>query len=252
MGTIYEINAFLKELLDPFEMADVALNGIQVENEGIISKIAFAVDASFDAIERARAENCNLLIVHHGFFWGKVIPITGNFRKRIRTMLTHNIGLIAYHLPLDAHPQYGNNSQLLRTITNQPLVPFGKSKTTTIGFMTTLAEPLKLDTIISRINAGNPTWPQVILPFGTTHVRTIAAVSGSGANTIDEAIEKNIDLLITGEAPHHLYHTAKEAGINVLSAGHYFTETFGVKALMEPIKKQFNVETLFFDIPTGL
>lgn len=252
MATIFEIHAYLKELLDPSFMSDVAHNGIQVETDAEICKAAFAVDASLEAIERASLEQCNLLLVHHGFFWGQVLPIVGNFRKRVSLLLENRIGLIAYHLPLDAHPEYGNNSQILRAIVAAPLEPFGKYKGTFIGYKTVSPEPLSLEKILERLGVQNAKWPHVLLPFGPSRIRTIAAVSGGGAQSIEEAIEQHIDLFITGDASHQIYHTAKEAGINVLSAGHYFTETFGIRALMAPIQEKFKIKTLFIDIPTGL
>lgn len=252
MATVHDINAYLKGVLDPSGMSDSALNGIQVETDVEIAKVAFAVDASREAVQQAANLQCNLLIVHHGFFWGQALPITGNLYRRLSLMFEKRIGLIAYHLPLDAHPEYGNNSQLLRAIAPGTIEPFGTYKGTRIGFMTTLPEPLSIETIMERLDLHNNRWPHVLLSFGPTHIRTIAAVSGGGAQSIDEAIEKHVDLFITGDASHQIYHTAKEAGISVLSAGHYFTETFGIRSLMEPIKKQFNIETIFLDIPTGL
>lgn len=252
MTTIYDINTFLKEVLDPHGIPDSAINGIQVETDADIAKAAFAVDASTEALHHAVDFGCNLLVVHHGLFWGQALPIVGNLRKRLSLMLKNNIGLIAYHLPLDAHIDYGNNSQILRAIVSAPLEPFGKYKGNFIGFMTTTEKPLLREKVMQMLGMQHAQWPHVLLPFGPAHIRTIAAVSGSGAQIIEEAIEKKVDLFITGDASHQIYHTAKEAGINVLSAGHYFTETFGIRALMKPVKEKFNIETLFIDIPTGL
>lgn len=252
MAKIHQIHAFLKNLLDPCSMNDVALNGIQVETDEEVTKAAFAVDASLEAIERARDEKCNLLVVHHGFFWGQMLPICGNLRKRIFCLLNNGIGLIAYHLPLDVHPEYGNNVQLLKAITSAPFEPFGKYKNITLGFMASISEPLQLEDIVYRLGLTIHQSPYHLLRFGPSKIRTIAAVSGSGALAINEAIEKKVELLITGDASHQIYHTAKEAKINVLFAGHYFTETFGIRALMEPLRKEFGIQTVFFDIPTGL
>ncbi len=252
MPSIHEINAFLKETLDPSGMSDAAMNGIQVETDADITKAAFAVDASLEAVVRAAAEGCGLIVAHHGFFWGHPLPVAGNMRKRLALMLEKEIGLIAYHLPLDAHPEYGNNSRILRALSLLEMEPFGKYKGSCIGFMARSAEPLSIEMVMERLGITQTEPPQAVLPFGPREIRTIAAVSGGGAQSVDEAIEKKVDLFITGDASHQVYHAAREAGLSVLSAGHYFTETFGVRALMEPLGERFGMETVFLDIPTGL
>lgn len=254
MSDIYDIQHFLKNLLDPDDLSDISLNGIQVENDVDIKKIGFAVDASLTSIKEAIKSSCALLIVHHGFFWGKPIAISGLFRNRIKLMLENNLGLIAYHLPLDAHKDFGNNIQILKKIVNDSfdVIPFGEYHGKNIGWEANLKKTISIDKIAANLGISLDDKGINYLGFGKKEIKTIACVSGGGKSCFDEAIDKKIDLFITGEPSHELFHTAKENNINILFAGHYFTETFGVMALQTPLRTKFNVETLFLNIPTGL
>jgi dinuclear metal center YbgI/SA1388 family protein len=255
MANIYDIQNFLKEILDPDEMSDYGINGIQVENDGSnINNIAFAVDASIASIEKTISNNCNLLIVHHGFYWGKPLPITGNFKKRIKLLLDNNIGIIAYHLPLDAHSEYGNNITILKKIskTFSNISPFGSYHNNFIGWKVDLEKSISIEEIYKNLNLKPNDSTIKYLSFGNNEITKIAVVSGGGSFSINEAINNDIDLLITGDPDHTLYHTAKENNINILFAGHYFTETFGIKAIQEVIENKFKISTIFLDIPTGL
>lgn len=247
--TITLINSFLKEYLKPELIKDIAINGIQVENEGEIKKIAFSVDLSEELITKVLSNKCNLIIVHHGIFWGTPFPICGSIRKRIKLLLENNIGVIAYHLPLDMHPEIGNNAQILKKITNNTLLPFGFDKGIYYGYQVEV-ENTSIEKIKKLLGLKNE--DGIYLNFGKNEIKKIAVISGSGAKFLNEAIESKVDLFITGETEHSIYHLAKEEKINILFAGHYYTETFGVKALMKLIKEKFNLETEFFDIPTGL
>ncbi|HOJ64395.1 MAG TPA: Nif3-like dinuclear metal center hexameric protein [Spirochaetota bacterium] len=253
MTNIFTINNFLKEILDPNNMSDIAINGIQVENDGNeIKKIAFAVDASFAAMEKAIKEGCSLLITHHGIFWGKVEPVTGIIKKRLKLMLENNLGLISYHLPLDAHPEYGNNAQILKKLGIINMQPFGKYKGNLIGFKGECEKPITIENICDKLgvilNKNNVSY----LGFGKKEIKKIGVVSGGASDNVYDAIEEKLDLFITGESSHEIYHTALENNINVLFAGHYHTETFGIKAIQNKIEEEFKIYTIFCDIPTGL
>ncbi|OHD20550.1 MAG: Nif3-like dinuclear metal center hexameric protein, partial [Spirochaetes bacterium GWC1_27_15] len=189
-------------------------------------------------------------IVHHGLFWGKVNPITLNYRKRIKLLLENNIGLIAFHLPLDCNSECGNNAQILKRIGVSDLVSFGYYKGFPIGFMGEFDNSLDIDQICNKL--GLLLHGIKYLNFGTKEIKKIAVVSGGGGSCFDEAIQKKVDLFITGDAEHTLYHMAAENKINLLFAGHYFTETFGIKAIQKKIEEEFNIYTIFCDIPTGL
>jgi len=253
MKTIFAINEYFKKILDPKTMQDVALNGIQVENDGEIKRVAFAVDLSLSSIEKAIKERCDLIFVHHGFFWGKSIPITHSHRKRLKLLLQNNIGVIAYHLPLDCHPEYGNNAQILKKIGITEINPFGSYKGFPIGFEGTLERKADIEEICNRLGVLLTASGVRYLSFNSNkEIRKISVVSGGGGSCFNEAIEKGIDLFITGDSEHELYHQALDNSTNILFAGHYFTETFGVKAIKKKIEEDFGIFTIFCDIPTGL
>jgi dinuclear metal center YbgI/SA1388 family protein len=233
-------------------LSDYAINGIQVENEGLIKRASFAVDCSLLAIQKAVENKSELLIVHHGIFWGKPVPVISNQRYRIKMLLENNIGLIAYHLPLDCHPVYGNNIQILNKIGITKNSSFGFYKGTQIGFMGEQDNPVSIEYILSRLGIVIDEKKVRYLNFGKNEIRSIAVVSGGGGSCFEEALSKKADLFITGDAEHEMYHSAKENSINVLFAGHYFTETFGVTALKDLIHKEFGIDTVFTEIPTGL
>jgi dinuclear metal center YbgI/SA1388 family protein len=247
---IKEIDKFLKNLLDPMTMPDYAINGIQVENIGDIDKIGFTVDASVEAIKEALKNNCKLLVVHHGLFWSKINPITGNFRERVKMFLDNDIGLIAYHLPLDCHEDYGNNIQILKAIGYDKKELFANYKGVKIGWYCENNTPFTIEEIILNLKIESNSIKY--FDFGNKEIRKIGVVSGGGNFAFDEAVNNKFDLFITGDAEHVIYHQAKENKINVLFAGHYFTETFGVKALRRLIEEKLNINSVFFDIPTGL
>ncbi len=255
MTNIHKIQSFLKKLLDPNTISDISLNGIQVENDGKeIKKIAFAVDASIASIEKAVKNECTLLIVHHGFFWGTPIPITGIFKQRIKLLLENNIGVIAYHLPLDLHADYGNNIMILKKIlkTSYDISPFGQYHKNLIGWQANLKKAIFIKEILNNLEISIDDKSIKYLSFGKKEIKKIAVVSGGGSSCFNEAVNKNIDLFITGDQDHTLFHSAKENKINILFAGHYYTEIFGIKAIQKVIEKKFKIETCFLDIPTGL
>lgn len=253
MINIYTINNFLKNLIDPESMADVAINGIQVDNDGSeVTKIAFTVDASYAAVEKAAEERCNLLITHHGIFWGKVEPIVGAHRNRLKRLFDENIGLISYHLPLDAHSEYGNNIQIIKKLGVKFPEKFAPYKGNMIGYIGNLEKTLLIDEIASKLGLNLRAKGVNYLGFGAKDIKKIAVVSGGAGDNIFDAMKSEADLFITGDSYHELYHVALENKISVLFAGHYFTETFGVKALMKKIEEEFGLKTAFLDIPTGL
>lgn len=255
MVNIHKIQIFLKKTLDPNNISDIAINGIQVENDGNkINKIAFAVDASITSIEQTILNQCDLLIVHHGFFWGSLQPITGTLKNRIKLLLENNIGLIAYHLPLDMHSQYGNNIMILKKILKRSsnYSPFGMYHNNYIGWQTNLKNPMKIEKISGNLDISLNDNNFKYLAFGNKEIKKIAVISGGASQCFNEAIKNKIDLYITGDRDHILYHSAKENKINLLFAGHYFTETFGIKTIQKVIEKKFKISTCFLDIPTSL
>jgi len=246
-----EIVDFLDDFLKIKEWEDRSMNGLQVEGKNQVSKIAFAVDASIEAFRRTKKANADMIIVHHGLIWGGIERVRGIVMKRLKFLLENEISLYAAHLPLDAHPEIGNNVELLRIVGAEIKEPFGIYHGKQIGYSGTLKRSKKLNEVKKMLDDKLGVDSR-ILRFGRERVKKVAAVSGGGAFAVPEAGEKGIDLFITGEAEHSAYHAANESSLNVIFAGHYATETTGIKALMNVIGKRFDVDVEFIDIPTGL
>lgn len=228
-----------------------ALNGLQVENTGTITSIVAAVDASQQTIDRIvdESEAGALLLVHHGLFWDGNRPVTGRRYRRLRELFEHDVAVYSAHIPLDVHPEVGNNAMLAKMIGILDPVPFDDYKGMPFGASghlimgrDRLAELLEelLSTAVHLIPGG---------PETTTRV---GIISGGAGGQIERAAAAGLDTFITGEGAHHTTFDALEFGINVLYAGHYATETVGVKALAEHLAEQFGLPWAFHDHPTGL
>lgn len=244
----------MRSILD-FETSkgvDSSPNGIQVDRrKQEIHKVAFAVDACMETFTRAVDGGADLLFTHHGLFWGREQVLTGSHYQRIRYLMEKDLGLYAVHLPLDMHPEYGNNSGMAEALKLQDRKPFGVYKGLTIGFSGSLPVPMRLEEIIQVLFTEQRNMIS-ILPFGKERVSTVAFVSGGGPFLAGQAIEKGIDLYVTGDANHVVYHDCLEAGINVLFAGHYLTETFGPRLMMEKFIADTGLAAFFVEVPTGL
>jgi dinuclear metal center YbgI/SA1388 family protein len=250
--TLDEIDEYLRAYLNIAAFpGDPSKNGVQVGGAGEIKKIAFAVDACLETIRRAAALKADMLFVHHGIFWDDVEPLRGVMYNRVKELIQNNIALFACHLPLDAHPECGNNYGLARALGMQDLEPFGEWKGYTVGVKGTLPAPLSSEEIIDKLFPG-ALHDCVVLPFGKEKLVNAAIVSGGGAGQMDQAADAGADVFITGEIGHTQYHYAEERHITVIAAGHYVTETAGVQLLMKKIEREFGIETTFIDVPTGL
>ncbi|MCL2805980.1 MAG: Nif3-like dinuclear metal center hexameric protein [Treponema sp.] len=250
--TTLELDAFFKSFLeiDAFSN-DNSLNGIQVDNDGsAIRKIAFSVDAAMETFEQAAAMNAGMLFVHHGLFWGAPQRITGNLRARIKFLLDHNICLYAVHLPLDQHPQFGNNAVLAQLLGLENIVPFGDYKGRKIGYKGTFPKPVTIDEAVKKISFTDRP-PAGVFPFGRKECLSAAIVSGGASANAREAIEEGADLFITGESSHSIYHECLEGKLNMIAGGHYNTEVWGLQALMRHCIAE-RIDSEFIDIPTGL
>jgi dinuclear metal center YbgI/SA1388 family protein len=246
-----EIVTFLDNELRTSYIRDYSCNGLQVEGNSEICRIAFAVDACMESYRQAVQNDCQMLIVHHGIIWDGIRSIRGPVRDQIAFLLSNNLNLYASHLPLDCHSHYGNNAGLAQMLSLEDLKPFGNYKGLEIGYNGILPQVTPLDTVVQLLCEKLDT-ECTVLPFGPEKIRSVAVVSGGGGDTLTEAISKKIDCLITGEPIHQNYHAALEGTINVIYAGHYHTEKPGVQALAKLCKKQFGVETLFLDIPSRI
>jgi dinuclear metal center YbgI/SA1388 family protein len=226
-----------------------ALNGLQVANSGRIGLIASAVDACQATIDAAAARRAGLLLVHHGLFWNGLEPLTGRHGRRVRKLIESDLAVYSAHLPLDCHAEVGNNSILARSLGVQGLVPFGEYQGFRIGVIGDLSLPR--EHLVSALARLLQTAPH-LLPTGPAQVKRVAVVTGAGISHIAEAKEAGADTFITGEGPHHSYFDAEELAINVIYAGHYATETVGVKALAAHLSGRFQVPWEFLEHPTGL
>ncbi|HEY3855740.1 MAG TPA: Nif3-like dinuclear metal center hexameric protein [Verrucomicrobiae bacterium] len=234
---------------EQFSDWDGAVNGLQAENSGVVTRIAAAVDASLATIKLAIAERADLMIVHHGLFWGKTIPWTGKRREMLQLLLENNLAVYSSHLPLDAHPRLGNNAQLCRALGFKNLKPFFLSKGREIGWQTRTSIPRgQLAGRLSDILGRAPT----LLPGGSDRCERIGVVTGGAGAEMKIAADEGVDTFITGEGPHWTYALAEDLGLNVFYGGHYATETFGVKALSAELSKAFHIPWTFIDHPTGL
>ncbi len=228
---------------------DGAVNGLQVENSGRVTRIAATVDASLATVNLAIQAKADLLIVHHGLFWSRSIPWRGKKYELIRRLIENDIAVYSSHLPLDAHPKLGNNAQLCAALGLKRLRPFFESHGQNIGFQSN--EAILRDELASRLARATGRRPLVI-PGGPKVCRRIGVVTGGAGGDLEMAADEGADTFITGEGPHWTYALAEELGINVLYGGHYATETFGVKALAGHLSQKFRVPWAFLDHPTGL
>lgn len=228
---------------------DGAVNGLQVENSGRVTRIAATVDASLATVNLVIQAKADLLIVHHGLFWSRSIPWRGKKYELIRRLIENDIAVYSSHLPLDAHPKLGNNAQLCAALGLKRLRPFFESHGQNIGFQSN--EAILRDELASRLARATGRRPLVI-PGGPQVCRRIGVVTGGAGGDLEMAADEGVDTFITGEGPHWTYALAEELGINVLYGGHYATETLGVKALAGHLSQKFRVPWAFLDHPTGL
>ena len=229
---------------------DESANGLQVEGRGAVRKVGLAVDACAYVFREAAEQKMDFLIVHHGLVWGGVRSIAGVMKKRIKTLLDADISLYACHLPLDWHPAYGNNSRLLKVLSIRKMGEFGEYHGKRIGYWGRLASDLSLKQFTSLVDRTLDTKATAI-SFGKK-VRDIGVVSGEGWSAIHDAERLGIDTLLVGEPSHSAFTLAEEMRVNLVFAGHYATETFGIRAVGDLLHKKFGLETAFIDHPTGL
>ena len=248
------MDAFFRNILDieGFEGLDNSLNGIQVDNDGAeVRKIAFAVDASLETFKRAKACGAGLLFVHHGLFWGSPLRVSGNFRERVKFLLDANICLYAVHLPLDQHPKLGNNAVLAQLLGLENIQPFCQCHGKKIAYKGEFPTPVSIDEAVKRISFMNRP-PVGVFPFGKKENKTCAIVSGGAANEALHAMEEGADLFVTGEASHQIYSECLEGKLNMIAGGHYNTEVWGPRAMMQHCAEELHIDVEFLDVPTGL
>jgi dinuclear metal center YbgI/SA1388 family protein len=230
---------------------DSSLNGLQVEGASLVKEATLAVDACYKSIQKTSKKRADILIVHHGLFWGDRTPITGITAKRVRVLLKNGISLYAAHLPLDCHSRIGNNARLADMLNVRDREPFGEYHGKMIGLTGTLSRSLTVRGLCRKMDLLLDTKTKSF-DFGPGEIERIAIVSGDGAALAPQAAESGAQALLTGEPSHATYHIASEYKINLICAGHYATETTGIRALGEKIQNEFKLPVSFLDIPTGL
>ncbi len=250
MVELSELVRYCDQLLEATRFRDAATNGLQVEGRAVVRRLAVAVSANRSTIERAIEADADALLVHHGLFWGDGLrSVTGIARARLRPLLVHEVSLIAYHLPLDAHPEFGNNAQLAFALGLEPAEPFAEVGGTPIGWIATVpGAPQTLDQFLAAVERLTERRP-VVLTGGPRLIRRVAIVSGSGASTLADAAAAGCDVLLTGEGRETTMALARELGVTVLLAGHEATERLGVQALARHLSALFGLETVFLHDP---
>ena len=243
-----ELVAYCNNLLDCNAFQDYCPNGLQVEGRASVSRIVTGVTASQALIDAAAAQEADLLLVHHGYFWrGEAAPITGLKQRRIRALLEHGINLVAYHLPLDVHAKLGNNVQLAQRLGWTITGGLEPSNPRSVGLQGELAEALSGEELAQQLNLALGREPLFIRGHGRP-VKRIAWCTGAAQGYIDKAVALGVDAFITGEVSEQTIHIARECGINFYAAGHHATERYGVQALGEHLVEHFGVEHRFIDI----
>jgi dinuclear metal center YbgI/SA1388 family protein len=251
MPALSDLTAYLADYLSLKTVADYpqAHNGLQLENRGQVARIAAAVDACEAVLVEAAERKADFLLVHHGLYWGSV-PVVGGMYRKVRCALQHDMAVYSAHLPLDVHPEVGNNVLLARALGLERLEPFLALKGQAAGLAGhwgnggRCALVRRLEEVVGgrvHVCAGGP-----------EQVRRVGVVTGGAGSEVAKAAAEGVDTFITGEGPHWSFTLAEELGVNLLYGGHYATETFGVKALAEHLSRRFGVPWEFIDHPTGL
>lgn len=244
----------MDDILDTAAFADIdgSPNGLQVgSRDGDIATAAFAVDAAEATITEAIAADADLLACHHGLWWEGTERLTGRTFDRVKELIAHDIALYVSHLPLDAHPEYGNAAGLGTAVGVNDLRAFGAYEGLTVGQCGQLPSPIPFDAFVDRVETTVQPAAVRSFAFGPDDVSDVAIVTGAGVDWLDEAVRNGADVLLTGEGKQRMYHEAREAGINVVLAGHYGTETFGVRSLADEAAS-WSLETTYIDHPTRL
>jgi dinuclear metal center YbgI/SA1388 family protein len=243
-----KLTGYLIKLLKPEEFSDSCPNGLQVEGKDEINKIITGVSASVELFEWAIGENADAIIVHHGIIWDFERPLyVGAYKERIGLLLKNNLNLYAFHLPLDVHPQIGNNIKLAGLLGVKKTQLFGEYKGQNIGIQG-MINPINKDKFFVKMENILQRKP-LIFPYGPEKIKSVAIITGGAQKYIKQAVAKNIDAYITGEVSEYIMHYTKEEKIHFISAGHYATEKFGVIALGEELEKKFKIKVKFIDIP---
>jgi dinuclear metal center YbgI/SA1388 family protein len=253
MPSVAELIAALDELLAPADFSDYSPNGLQVPGSRDVTTVATGVSAHAELFERAIEVGAELVLVHHGLFWeGDTRIIDERLKRRLKLLFDDDVALAAYHLPLDAHPEVGNNALIATELGCDDQEPFGSHRGRYLGVRGRFADGgIGAAELLERLRGLTGREP-LFFDAGPAQVRTVGIVSGAGAGHLAEAIAAGLDAFITGEPAERVMAQAYEAGIHFIAAGHYATETFGVRRLGEILEQRFGVRHLFIDVPNPI
>lgn len=241
-----ELNKFLNEILESHLFQDYGPNGLQIEGKEEIKKVAFAVSAQRDSIEKAVELGADAMVVHHGLFWKfhGTRAIKGSFAKRVKPLIQNDINLFGYHLPLDAHIEYGNAAAIAKKIDLTDLEPFGDYKGMPIGVKGKFATPLYPQELINKLET---TLDHKVIHSDPNEdkIRSMGIITGGANSAWSLCIKDNLDSYLTGEMSEHDWHESREENIHFFAGGHNATEQFGVQELMKLVEKRFNIECIY-------
>jgi dinuclear metal center YbgI/SA1388 family protein len=244
-----DLLAHLDALLEPGRFSDYGPNGLQVPGAEEVAHVVTGVSAHVELFERAAELGADLVLVHHGLFWGTSPgAIDRALHRRLKVLFDHDMALAAYHLPLDAHPAVGNNALLAAGLGAATTEPFAEHRGAAIGVAARFDPPLARDELVARVRALTDREP-LVFPAGPDPVRSLGIVSGSAADDVEQAIAQGLDAFLTGEPAERVMAIAREGGVTFIAAGHYATETFGIRALGELLAERFGVRHTFVDVP---
>ena len=248
-ASTHEVIAFLDELLEPERFDDYGPNGLQVPGRPDVSTVVTGVSAHLELFERAAAAEADLVLVHHGLFWrGMPMHITPALHRRLVPLFAHGMALAAYHLPLDGHPQHGNNALLAEGLDCDERAPFALHRGMPVGVAGTFGgDGISVDDLIARVTQLTDREP-LVLREGPERIRRIGIVSGAGADYIADAVAAGLDAFLTGEPAERVAAIAREEGIHFVAAGHHATETLGVRRLGELLEREHGITHSFIDV----
>lgn len=248
MAKLQDIIQWCDQTLKSPEFKDYAPNGLQIEGKTEVRKILAAVTASQDAIDAAIRENADLLLVHHGYFWkGEAYPITGMRGKRIKSLIQHDISLLAYHLPLDSHPSLGNNVAIADLLRLERIEALDPSERHPIGNIGHLNQPMPVEEF-KKFVSEKLKFDAIHLPADKNMIEKVGFCTGGAQDFIVKAAEQGCDAYISGEVSERTFYEAKELGVHYFACGHHATERYGVQRLGQAISEQFDIEYVYFEL----
>ena len=246
-----ELVQYLDDYLHMHDVEDYGPNGLQVEGKAEVQRVVGLVDCHQPSVDAAVAHNADMMIVHHGIFWGPARRLTGSYGRLVRTMMAANLNLYAAHLALDAHQELGNNAELARRLDLHVIDWWANIKGTNLAALAEAPAGATLDDLVQKLERRvGPV--NLVQAHGPQQVRRVGVLSGAAPNFIATAAEIGCDTFITGETDHAHYYDALNGGINVIFAGHYASETVGIQALGQHLVEKLGLTFEFVDLPTGL